>query len=122
MLDTGRGDNHTRFEYQSSSDVFPFLSFSLLIFHFYFLCPFLFYMVLYAVNSFLHSSDQKTNLQHRSTKYEIVIVIEIPIVISEVIFGVEPNPGSELFHHVRFSNNLNLKVRKTWFFAIFKHR
>ena len=30
---------------------------------------------------------------HRSTKYEVVIVIEIPIVISEVIFGVETESG-----------------------------
>ena len=28
----------------------------------------------------------------------------------------EPNPGSELLHHVRFSSNPNLKVRKTRFF------
>ena len=30
---------------------------------------------------------------HRSTKYEVAIVIEIPIVISEVIFGVETESG-----------------------------
>ena len=30
---------------------------------------------------------------HRSTNYELVIVIEIPIVISEVIFGVETESG-----------------------------
>ena len=34
-----------------------------------------------------------TNKSHRSTKYEVVIVIEIPIVISEVIFGVETESG-----------------------------
>ena len=30
---------------------------------------------------------------HRSTKYKVVIVIEIPIVISEVVFGVETESG-----------------------------
>ena len=30
---------------------------------------------------------------HRSTKYEVVIVIEIPIAISEIVFGVETESG-----------------------------
>ena len=33
---------------------------------------------------------------HRSTKYEAVIVIGIPIVISEVIFGVETESGLKI--------------------------
>ena len=36
------------------------------------------------------------------------------------IFGaLNPNPTSELLHHVRFPRNPNLKVQKTLFFAIF---
>ena len=33
------------------------------------------------------------NKKHGSTKYEVVILIEIPIVISEVIFGIETESG-----------------------------
>ena len=36
-----------------------------------------------------------------------------------VFGGLNPNPTSELLHHVRFSGNPNLKVQKTLFFAIF---
>ena len=39
------------------------------------------------------SSHLKFEEFHSSRKYEVVIVIEIPIVISKVIFGVETESG-----------------------------
>ena len=45
------------------------------------------------IKYYIRPSYQYVIDNHRSTKCEVVIVIEIPIVISQIIFGVETESG-----------------------------